>query len=173
MMDMILAAPTRWYTLAVIIFILDQSSKWLVGYAFSYGEIMAVMPHFNLTLVYNTGAAFSFLSNESGWQRWLLSGVSAVVSVGLVYWLYHLPKKQVLLPAALSLVLGGAVGNLMDRLLFGYVVDFIDWYYRDYHWPAFNLADAAICLGAILLLIDAFRKPAENCLGKTQEPENE
>lgn len=161
MLDMILAAPTRWYILAVVVFVLDQSTKWWVGYTFSYGEVVNVAPVLNFTLVYNTGAAFSFLSDAGGWQRWFLSLLASAISLGLIYWIYQLPKQQLLLPSALGLILGGALGNLVDRLLFGYVVDFIDLYYRNYHWPAFNLADAAICLGAGLLLLDAFRKPSQ------------
>ncbi len=158
MMDMIWGAPIRWYILAVVVFVFDQSTKWVVGYTFSYGEVVAVLPHFNLTLVHNTGAAFSFLSDAGGWQRWFLSLLAAVISGGLIYWIQTLPKTQVLLPMALALILGGALGNLVDRLLFGYVVDFIDWYYGSYHWPAFNIADAAICTGAVLLVVDTFRK---------------
>ncbi len=108
----------------------------------------------NLTLAHNYGAAFSFLSNAGGWQRWLFTGLASVVTVVLIVWLLRLPAREKLTAAALGLVIGGAVGNLTDRIVNGYVVDFIDVYYRDSHWPAFNLADSAITLGVILLLVD-------------------
>lgn len=159
MIEMIWAAPMRWYLLALGALVSDQSSKWLISYLFSYGEVVAVMPFFNLTLVHNTGAAFSFLSDAGGWQRWVLSTLALAISCVLVVWLSRLPKNLTLLPLSLALILGGALGNLADRFMLGYVVDFIDWYYKGYHWPAFNLADAFICVGAVLLLIDSFRRP--------------
>ena len=107
-----------------------------------------------MTLAHNYGAAFSFLSDAGGWQRWLFTGLASVVTVVLVIWLLRLTAKERMLAAALSLVIGGAVGNLIDRIINGYVVDFIDVYYRDWHWPAFNVADSAISCGIVLLLID-------------------
>jgi signal peptidase II len=108
----------------------------------------------NMTLAHNYGAAFSFLSDAGGWQRWLFTGLASVVTVVLVVWLLRLPANEKLTAAALSLVIGGAVGNLIDRIVNGYVVDFIDVFYQDHHWPAFNLADSAITCGVILLLVD-------------------
>lgn len=145
----------RWYLLAVLIVVFDQLTKQWVSSSFTYGETLELLPFLNLTLVHNMGAAFSFLSDAGGWQRWFFTIVSLIVSVVLVVWLSRLPAKQYLLATALALVLGGAVGNLWDRVLLGYVVDFVDVYYQKYHWPAFNVADAAITIGAILLIIES------------------
>lgn len=117
-------------------------------------ETLAVMPFFNLTLAYNEGAAFSFLSDQGGWQRWFFALMASVVTIVLVVWLSRLRDEKVL-ALSLSLVIGGAVGNLIDRLLFGHVIDFLDFFYNQYHWPAFNVADIAICIGVTLLFIDA------------------
>ena len=108
-------------------------------------------------LAHNAGAAFSFLSNESGWQRWFFSVIALAVSIGITLWIKKLNSSQTLLALGLSLVLGGAIGNLWDRVTLGYVVDFIDVYYQQSHWPAFNIADSAICVGAVLLVLDSFR----------------
>jgi len=143
----------RWYSLAVLIVVLDQLTKQWVSSSFSYGESLELLPFLNLTLVHNMGAAFSFLSDAGGWQRWFFAIVSLIVSVVLIFWLSRLPARQYLLATALALVLGGAVGNLWDRVFLGYVVDFVDVYYQKYHWPAFNVADTAITIGAILLIL--------------------
>ena len=145
----------RWYLLAILIVILDQLTKQWISSSFSYGETLELLPCLNLTLVHNLGAAFSFLSDAGGWQRWFFAIISIVVSVVLVVWLSRLPARQNLLATALALVLGGAIGNLWDRVFLGYVVDFIDIYYQKYHWPAFNVADAAITIGAILLILES------------------
>ena len=107
-----------------------------------------------MTLAHNYGAAFSFLSDAGGWQRWLFTGLSSVVTVVLIVWLLRLTAAEKLTAAALALIIGGAIGNLADRIKHGYVVDFIDVFYRDWHWPAFNVADSAITCGVILLLLD-------------------
>jgi len=145
----------RWYLLAAFIVVLDQLTKQWVSSIFSYGETLELLPFLNFTLVHNLGAAFSFLSDAGGWQRWFFAIISIVVSVVLVVWLSRLPARQNLLATALALVLGGAIGNLWDRVFLGYVVDFIDIYYQKYHWPAFNVADAAITIGAILLILES------------------
>jgi len=145
----------KWLSLSVVVIILDQFTKYLAEAGLVYAEPLAVLPSFNLTLLYNPGAAFSFLSDASGWQRWFFVTISLAASVFLVYWLRKLGPQQRLLALALSLVLGGAVGNLIDRLLLGHVVDFIQVYYRDFYWPAFNVADSAITVGAVLLVWDA------------------
>ena len=111
---------------------------------------------FDLMLAHNTGAAFSFLASAGGWQRWFLTAVAVAVSVVVVIWLTRLKQSERILGVALGLVLGGGVGNLIDRVSLGYVVDFISWHYNDWYWPAFNIADAAICLGAVLLVWDSF-----------------
>lgn len=145
----------RWYSLAVLIVVLDQLTKQWVSSSFSYGESLELLPFLNLTLVHNMGAAFSFLSDAGGWQRWFFAIVSLIVSVVLIFWLSRLPARQYLLATALALVLGGAIGNLWDRVFLGYVVDFIDVFYQKHHWPAFNIADTSITVGAILLILES------------------
>lgn len=152
----------RWYLLAGIIIVIDQLTKYWITDVFFYGEILEILPILNLTLVHNMGAAFSFLSDAGGWQRWFFALVSLVVSVILVVWLSRLKGQQNLLAVALVLVLGGALGNLWDRVLLGYVVDFVDVHYQQYHWPAFNVADAAITLGAVLLILESLLASKQN-----------
>ena len=118
---------------------------------------MPVLPSLNLTLVHNTGAAFSILRDAGGWQRWLFTGVAILVSIVVVQWIRQTPPERRLLLVGLALVLAGALGNLYDRVALGYVVDFIDVYYRQFSWPAFNIADSAICVGAGALILDAFQ----------------
>lgn len=148
----------RWLWLSALVIVLDQVSKHAVVGAFQLYESVNLLPFFNLTYVHNTGAAFSFLHDAGGWQRWFFSGLAAVISVGLVVWLKQLPRADRWNGIALALVLGGALGNFYDRLVYGYVIDFIDWYVGAWHWPAFNIADAAICVGAVMLVVDSFRK---------------
>lgn len=142
------------FFLAIIIVVLDQYSKYLCTIFLDLGFPVSVFPGFDLLLAHNQGAAFSFLNNAGGWQRWLFSGISSVVSVILIAWLWRLPRQQQLLGIALALVLGGAVGNLVDRLLLGYVVDFISVYYGQWRFATFNVADTAISCGAALLVLD-------------------
>lgn len=146
----------KWLWLSVLVLVFDQLSKQMVAHSMRLFESIAVLPGVNLTYVHNTGAAFSFLSDAGGWQRWLFAGLAFAVSVGITIWLARLKRNEVLLAAALAMILGGAVGNLIDRLLYGYVIDFIDVYYRNWHWPAFNVADSAITLGVGLLLLESF-----------------
>lgn len=117
---------------------------------------------FNLTLLYNKGAAFSFLANAGGWQRWFFLILTTAVSIFIYFWLRKLKPHQRLQYTALALILGGAIGNLIDRAIYGYVIDFIDVYYGSYHWPAFNIADSAITIGAFLLIYDTIKNPHEN-----------
>lgn len=150
----------RWLSLSVVVIVLDQITKYIAEARLVYAEPLAVVPSFNLTLLYNRGAAFSFLSDASGWQRWFFVTISLAASIFLVCWLRRLGSEQRLLALALALVLGGAVGNLVDRLLLGHVIDFIQLYYRDFYFPAFNVADSAITVGAVLLVWDAlFARP--------------
>lgn len=143
----------RWFWLSLIVVLLDQLTKWLaVGLLDPYRPLPLVA-NLNLTLMFNEGAAFSLLADAGGWQRWLFSGFALVVSLLLGIWLLRLEARERLMALALSLVLGGAVGNLIDRLRTGRVVDFIDFYVGDWHWPAFNVADSAISLGVALLLL--------------------
>lgn len=146
----------KWLWLSLLALVLDQGSKLAVDGFMQLYESIPVMPNFNLTYVHNTGAAFSFLSQAGGWQRWFFAGLAITISIAITVWLAKLQKHEVLLAAALSLVLGGAVGNLIDRLAYGYVIDFLDVYYQDWHWPAFNIADSAITLGVALMLAETF-----------------
>ena len=145
----------KWLWLSFLALILDQWSKHIVDGSMQLYQSIPVIPYFNLTYVHNTGAAFSFLSQAGGWQRWFFAGLALTVSVVITIWLARLKKHEILLAVALSLVLGGAVGNLIDRLLYGYVIDFLDVYYQDWHWPAFNIADSAITLGVSLMLLES------------------
>ena len=148
---------TKWLCLAALVVGLDQWTKHLADTLLELHQPVSIMPHLNFTLIFNPGAAFSFLSNADGWQRWFFSGLSIVISVFIVVWLRSTARDQAWMSCALSLVLGGALGNLWDRLTLGVVVDFIDVYWATWHWPAFNIADSAICVGAIMLLIGSFR----------------
>ncbi len=146
---------TKWLGVSLLVVIFDQLTKYFADSQLEYAVPLKLMPSFNFTLLYNPGAAFSFLSDAGGWQRWFFVTVSLLASVFLVLWLRKLKPEQKLLALALALVLGGALGNLIDRLWLGHVVDFIQVYYRDFYWPAFNIADSAISVGAVLLIWDA------------------
>ncbi len=153
----------RWLWLSALIVVLDQGSKQLASAYLELGQPVPVVPYFYLTLLHNTGAAFSFLSSAGGWQRWFFAVLALVVSTVLVVWLARLPRDSRWLALALALVLGGALGNVVDRVVLGYVVDFIQVYlpflpWRIFNpWPAFNVADSAISVGAVMLVIDTFR----------------
>ena len=143
-----------WLGLSVLAILLDQWTKQIASAHLTYGEAKSVFPCLDWTLLHNHGAAFSFLSDAGGWQRYLFTGLAVVVSVVFVGWLLRLPKHASILAAGIALVLGGAVGNLIDRVSLGYVVDFISVYYNNHYFPAFNIADSAITLGTIFLIID-------------------
>jgi signal peptidase II len=153
----------HWLWLPVVVILLDQASKWLVLSALTPYQVLEILPNINLTLMFNSGAAFSFLADAGGWQRWLLAGFAVLVTLALVVWLLRLQANERLLAAGLGLIIGGALGNLIDRVVFGHVVDFIQVYLpviplRLFNpWPAFNIADSAISLGVMLLLIDTAR----------------
>ncbi len=151
-----LAVFIGWLILAVLIVVADAVTKHWASSSFVQGQFEAVFPWLNWTLAHNYGAAFSFLNDQPGWQRWFFSILAAGVSLVIIVWLFRLPAGQRVTAAGLAMILGGAVGNLIDRLRLGYVVDFIDVHYAGYHWPAFNIADSAITVGVILLLIDGF-----------------
>ncbi|MFZ6847187.1 signal peptidase II [Undibacterium sp. RuRC25W] len=147
-----------WLGLAAIVILLDQVSKITITKLFSYAESMSVTSFFNLVLVYNKGAAFSFLATESGWQRYVFTALGLVAAAYITYLLSR-HASQKLFCWALSLIMGGALGNVIDRLMYGHVIDFLDFHYQDiYHFPAFNLADSAICLGAALFILDELRR---------------
>ena len=139
-----------------MVIILDQVSKLAISGTMQLYQSIPVMPFFKLTYVHNTGAAFSFLSEAGGWQRWFFAALALVISGVIAVWLARLKHDETLLAVALSLVLGGAIGNLIDRLVYGYVIDFLDVYYQTWHWPAFNVADSAITIGVILMLMESF-----------------
>ena len=151
----------KWLALALLVAGADQITKYYAAGALILHQPVEVFPGFNLTLAHNSGAAFSFLSQAGGWQRWFFAAVAAIIMVVIVGWLRALPAGRRWLPSALALVLGGAAGNLWDRLYLGYVIDFIQVYlpflpWRLFNpWPTFNIADAAISIGAVMLLIDA------------------
>lgn len=140
-----------WYGLAAIVVVLDQLSKWVVLNHVHYGETIYVAPFWNWVLTFNPGAAFSFLADQPGWQRWFFSVLALGVSGWIALELRRHPEQK-LMALALTLVMGGALGNVIDRIRFGAVVDFIQWHVAGYYWPAFNVADSAITLGAVLMV---------------------
>lgn len=149
----------RWLGLSVLIVVLDQASKLWVMQHFYHGELLELTRFLNLTLAFNPGAAFSFLAGAGGWQKWFFLGLAIMVSAWILLKLRQEPQKnrQAL---SLSLIMAGAMGNAVDRVIYGAVVDFVDVYWRHWHWPAFNVADSAICVGAALLLWDQLRQPS-------------
>ena len=140
-----------WYGLAAIVIVLDQLSKWVVLNHVQYGETIYMAPFLNWVLTFNPGAAFSFLADQPGWQRWFFSALALGVSGWIALELRRHPEQK-LMALALTLVMGGALGNVIDRIRFGAVVDFIQWHVAGYYWPAFNVADSAITLGAVLMV---------------------
>ncbi len=142
----------RWLWLSGLVVVLDQASKWTIVQGFYEGEVEQVTSFFNLVLAYNRGAAFSFLSEAGGWQRWFFIVLALGISAFLYRWLSQLKASERLTAISLSLILGGAWGNVIDRALYGMVTDFLDFHLNAWHWPAFNLADSAITLGVALLL---------------------
>jgi signal peptidase II len=151
----------RWLALSGAVLAADQFTKFVIANALPVNTIVKVTPFFNLVLVYNRGAAFSFLSDASGWQRGLFIAIGIVASAWIVYLLRRHPQ-QALFCAALSFVLAGATGNVIDRVLVGAVIDFLDFHAFGWHWPAFNVADAAITCGAVLLIWDGLRPRKSN-----------
>jgi signal peptidase II len=146
----------RWLWFAGLIIIIDQISKSWMNSTLELYEPVRLLPFLNLTLVHNPGAAFSLLSEASGWQRWFFSALALVVGAGILVWMRRLDHRDRLPSLALALILAGAIGNVIDRLRYGYVIDFIDVYYDRWHWPAFNVADSAITIGAAMMVLDAF-----------------
>ena len=142
-----------WLGVALVIFLLDQLTKIAIVGAFQLGESLPITSFFNLVRVHNAGAAFSFLADAGGWQRWFFTGLGTVAALVMVY-LLRMHAGQTLFCLALSLLLGGAVGNVVDRVLYSHVIDFLDFYYGTWHFPAFNVADSAITMGACLLILD-------------------
>ncbi len=144
-----------WFLVSAVVILADQISKYVVTMQLEPFQSYDIMPMFNLTLAYNTGAAFSFLSSAGDWHHLFFIGFSTIVSLALIVWIIRLPRQtECLQLTALSLILGGAVANLIDRVTLGYVIDFIDVYYKSHHWPIFNIADSAITVGTLLLAYD-------------------
>jgi signal peptidase II len=145
----------QWIIVTILVFSLDRVSKWLVLHYLISEKPLAVLPFLNLYLTFNTGAAFSFLHHAGGWQEWLFVIVAVGVSFFLIIWQFKIQVDNLWLKIALAFVQGGAFGNLYDRVAYHKVVDFIDFYFKKWHYPVFNLADTAICIGAIMLIIDS------------------
>ncbi|RUM94651.1 MAG: signal peptidase II [Thiothrix sp.] len=143
----------KWLWLSGLVIMLDQATKLAADRLLTFHSPVTVIPNFfNFTLAYNEGAAFSFLSDVGGWQRWFFTVLAVVVSVVLIFWIKNLSRQERWTAAALSLILGGAIGNVIDRVLYGHVIDFIQWYYHSFYWPSFNIADSAISVGAAILI---------------------
>lgn len=152
----------RFWWLAVLVLVADQLSKIWVLQNFSLGESVELLPVFNFTYARNYGAAFSFLGDAGGWQRWLFTAIAVIVTIVLSVWLSRLKTSQLKLSLALVLIVAGAIGNLIDRSLYGYVVDFLHVYYQDWHYPIFNIADCAITIGAGFLIWDSFTAESDD-----------
>ena len=143
-----------WYVLALAVIVLDHLTKWMATHMLDYAQPVVLLPVLDLTLLHNRGAAFSFLSDAGGWQRWFFAAIALGVSGWIAWWLRTLPAGKAWLATALSLILGGAIGNLIDRVLLGHVVDFISVHWGRHYFPAFNVADSAITVGAVMMVID-------------------
>ncbi len=146
-----------WLWLSSIVVVLDQATKLWISSILELNQAVNVLPYFDLRLLHNPGAAWSILATAGGWQRWFLSIMALLVSGILIFWLSRLERQRYWLACSFSLILGGALGNVIDRIMYGYVIDFIDIYYQGWHWPAFNVADSAISIGAVMLLISLIR----------------
>lgn len=146
-----------WLWLSVLVVVVDQWTKRLVDASMQLYQSIELVPFFQLTYLRNQGAAFSFLAGAGGWQRWFFIGLAVTASALICYWLKRMERSQHWEAAAWALILGGALGNLIDRVVYGYVIDFLDVYYGQWHWPAFNVADSAITIGVAMLLIDSLR----------------
>ena len=158
MIKKIFHSGARWLWIAIVVIGLDRLTKQMAEEYLNAYSALNVMPGFNLTLSYNKGAAFSFLDQAAGWQMWFLGGVAVAVVIAIIIWLLRLSSRDRWVSIALSLVVGGALGNLWDRISYGHVIDFIQWYVADYYWPVFNVADSAVCVGAAMLFISTFFK---------------
>lgn len=149
------AGASNWLWVSVAVMVLDQWTKMLIVERFDEFDRLVLLPYLEFMRLHNEGAAFSFLSNAGGWQRWMFIGLGVVVSSAILVWLRRLPAKgQSLLAAGLAFVLGGALGNVIDRVLWGHVIDFIRVHYEEHYFPAFNVADSAITVGAVLVILD-------------------
>ena len=151
------ASPNvKWLWLSLLVVVLDQASKQIAEAQLTPHQAVNLLPYFDWYLTYNTGAAFSFLADAGGWQRWLFTAIAIIMSVLIVQWIRKLPAEDTLAAISLSLILGGAIGNLIDRIYLGHVIDYIQIWLGAYPFPAFNIADAAISVGAVLLILSSF-----------------
>lgn len=148
----------RFFWVSIAVIFLDRVTKYLIQKTLVLYASIPVTSFFHITLVYNKGAAFSFLNSASGWQTWIFGGISAVVSLIIIIVLHFLSRHQRWMSIALALILGGALGNLWDRISYGHVIDFLDFFISTWHWPVFNIADSAICIGTVMLILDAIHK---------------
>ena len=146
----------KWLWISLLVVVLDQATKQIAESQLTPHQAVNLLPYFDWYLTYNTGAAFSFLANAGGWQRWLFTAIAIVISVVIVQWIRKLPPDETMTAFSLSLILGGAIGNLIDRVYLGHVIDYIQVWLGKYPWPAFNIADAAISVGAVLLILSSF-----------------
>jgi len=147
----------RWWWLTAPLILIDQLTKWIVSVELDEFDKINILPFFDLVRFHNEGAAFSMLADAGGWQKWFFTGIAALVSVGIAWYQWTLPQKGCrVLASGLALILAGAIGNLIDRLMYGYVVDFLLFYYEELAWPAFNVADSVIFVGVVLVLYDGF-----------------
>ena len=151
----------KYLWISVLVIVLDQITKYIASSQLDYAVPVSVISMFNFTLLHNTGAAFSFLSDAGGWQRWFFIVLALAISVVLFVWLLRLKPHEKWIAVSLTLILGGALGNVIDRSLYGYVIDFLDVYYDTWHWPAFNIADSAITIGAVVLILEGLFKKEE------------
>jgi signal peptidase II len=159
----------RWFAIAATVLLLDQLTKLWIMTDFALGDSRYMSSFFNLVRAHNEGAAFSFLSDAGGWQRWFFTFLSTAISLVIIVWLVRLPRQKIIEAIALSLILGGALGNLYDRVSLGYVVDFLDFHWAGWHFAAFNVADMAISVGAGLIIIDALFF-ADNASSESEKP---
>ena len=151
------ASPNvKWLWLSLVVMVLDQASKQIAEAQLTPHQPVNLFPYFDWYLTYNTGAAFSFLADAGGWQRWLFTAIAIIMSILIVQWIRQLPAEDTLTAVSLSLILGGAIGNLIDRIYLGHVIDYIQVWLGSYPFPAFNIADAAISVGAVLLILSSF-----------------
>ena len=146
----------RWLWISLLVIVLDQVAKQIAETQLTPHQAVNLFPYFDWYLTYNTGAAFSFLANAGGWQRWLFTAIAIVISMVIVQWIRKLPAEESLTAASLCLILGGAIGNLIDRVYLGHVIDYIQVWLGSYPFPAFNIADASISVGAALLILSSF-----------------
>ena len=151
----------KYLWISLIVIIADQATKWIANTQLVYHQKVEVLPYFDWFLSYNKGAAFSFLADAGGWQRWFLMILATIISVALFLWIKKLKDDEKLAAIALALILGGAIGNIIDRVILGYVIDFIQVWLGTYPWPAFNIADSAISVGAVILILSGMKKPYE------------